>query len=172
MRALNDLTGKRFGRLTAQWPVGRAKRIYWLFLCDCGTLKIASTSDVVTGHISSCGCFRREVTSQLDHGDMSGENNPFFRHGLSHTPEHDTYCDAKKRCVNPRSKSYPNYGGRGIKFLFTSFEQFLKEVGSKPTPVHSIDRINNDGHYEPGNVKWSTRLEQARNKRAMKRRVR
>jgi hypothetical protein len=82
-------------------------------------------------------------------------------------PEYKAYFQARDRCINPKSPNYKNYGGRGIKFLFTSFEQFFAEVGRRPKGK-SIDRINNEGNYEPGNVKWSTRRQQALNRRSRK----
>lgn len=79
-------------------------------------------------------------------------------------PEYSSYSSARNRCNNPHCPRYECYGGRGIKFLYTSFEQFIADVGRKPTPKHSLDRINNDGNYEPGNCRWATLSEQARNK--------
>jgi hypothetical protein len=81
------------------------------------------------------------------------------------TPEYQAYYHALNRCNNPKDENYPDYGGRGIKFLFTSFEQFFAELGSKPSHGHSLDRIRNDGHYEPGNVHWATGKEQRANQR-------
>lgn len=80
-------------------------------------------------------------------------------------PERTAYRDARGRCTNPKCASWPNYGGRGIKFLFANFEQFLAEVGARPTPRHSLDRINSNGDYEPGNIRWATRSQQNKNKR-------
>jgi hypothetical protein len=76
-----------------------------------------------------------------------------------------------ERCIDPKNKSYPNYGGRGITVCarWFVFELFLEDMGMKPTPEHSLDRINNDGNYEPSNVRWATRKEQAANKRPRKR---
>jgi hypothetical protein len=71
--------------------------------------------------------------------------------------------DAKRRCKN--GKDFANYGGRGIEFRFTGFEQFYAELGPRPSPEHSLDRIDNDGHYEPGNVRWATQSQQQKNKR-------
>jgi hypothetical protein len=79
--------------------------------------------------------------------------------------EHKAYFDARYRCENPNNNVFKYYGGRGIKFLFTSFDQFFAELGSKPTPQHSLDRIENDGNYEPGNVRWATKQQQSRNQR-------
>jgi hypothetical protein len=81
------------------------------------------------------------------------------------TPEYRSYSGAKQRCTNAKSKHYANYGGRGIEFHFETFQQFLNCVGNKPTPQHSLDRIDNNSHYEPGNVQWATRSEQNKNQR-------
>lgn len=89
-------------------------------------------------------------------------------HGLKHTPEYEAWCHMKRRCYNKNTPQYRDYGGRGItvcdKWLH-SFTAFLSDVGKKPTPSHSINRIDNDGNYEPGNVNWATPSEQASNKR-------
>lgn len=78
-------------------------------------------------------------------------------HGMTHTPEHQAYRDAKNRCVNKNNTYWESYGDRGIKFLFDSFLQFFKEVGLKPVPKedYELDRIENEGNYEPGNVRWA-----------------
>lgn len=79
--------------------------------------------------------------------------------------EYRAYAGAIRRCTDPDDKAWENYGGRGIMFLFVSFEEFFHELGRKPTPQHSLDRIENDGHYEPGNVRWATAKEQRANQR-------
>jgi len=79
--------------------------------------------------------------------------------------EYHAYYDAKRRCEDQTSDCYKYYGGRGIQFRFTSFKQFIRSVGPKPSPELSLDRINNDGHYEPGNVRWATREQQLENRR-------
>ncbi len=77
------------------------------------------------------------------------------------------FRNAAQRCMNPKHPAWPDYGGRGIKFLFESFELFMLELGLKPSPKHSLDRFpNNDGHYESGNVRWATAKEQMANRRA------
>jgi hypothetical protein len=95
-----------------------------------------------------------------------------IRHGMTlggkQTPEYVAWHDAKQRCTNPNdARHWKDYGGRGIKFLFTSFEQFFAELGSRPEGK-TLDRINNDGNYEPGNVRWATQSEQNKNQRRRK----
>jgi hypothetical protein len=77
-------------------------------------------------------------------------------HGMTGTPEHQAYLDARCRCFNPNHKEWEYYGGRGIEFRFASFEEFFKEIGMRPSPTHKLDRENVDGHYEKGNVRWVT----------------
>jgi len=99
-----------------------------------------------------------------------GKRNNNYSHGHSLnrkvTPELRTYYKAKERCNNPNYKQYLNYGGRGIKFLYASFNEFLNDVGDRPSDKHSIDRIDNNGHYQKGNCKWSTSKEQSRNRKS------
>ena len=114
---------------------------------------------LLSGRTSSCGCAQREAATthgQAQHGRESGA--------------YVSYRCAKLRCQYPHDINYRNYGGRGIEFRFSSFEQFFAELGPRPAGK-SLDRIDNDGHYEPGNVKWSTRSEQARNKRPRAKKV-
>lgn len=80
-------------------------------------------------------------------------------------PEYAVYSTAKQRCTNPHVKCYPDYGGRGIEFRFASFKEFLAAVGRRPTEFHTLDRIDPDGHYESGNLRWETRKVQAKNRR-------
>jgi len=102
---------------------------------------------------------------------ISGHNAGFkpgntvgLRHGGCGTPEYGAYTGAKYRCTNPRAASWPDYGGRGIKFLFARFEDFVACLGPRPEGL-TLDRINNDGHYEPGNVRWASPSENTRNSR-------
>jgi hypothetical protein len=100
------------------------------------------------------------------HGHAARLRN--VKHGLcrrgNRLPEHAVYSTARQRCTNPKDKDFYLYGGRGIKFLFTSFEQFFAELGKRPKG-RSLDREDNDGNYEPGNVRWATKRQQDANKR-------
>ena len=97
---------------------------------------------------------------------MLGERNGHFKHGWRRTLEYKAYQNAKQRCTNPANKDFPDYGGRGIEFHFRSFEEFLAAVGPKPDPALTLDRIDNDGHYEASNCRWATRSEQRHNQRS------
>lgn len=94
-----------------------------------------------------------------------------YKHGMINTPEYSSWLAMKDRCLNPRSSNYPLWGGRGIKIhqpWVEDFMAFYQDVGPRPSPRHSLDRVDNDGHYEPGNVRWASRLQQTRNRRPCK----
>lgn len=156
-----NLVGQIFGRLTvfsiyAQHP--RLQRVYWLCRCVCGQWIIKLSERLRCGECRSCGCLNRDLASQrtLLHGETKkGKRSAEYR----------IYIKAKSRCRNTNLPEYARYGARGIEFRFASFTEFLNEVGRRPTAEYSIDRINNNGHYEKGNVRWATKIEQARNKR-------
>ena len=97
-------------------------------------------------------------------GSKAGIEANYFIHGMWNTPEYAAYRTAKHRCNNPKAKTYKNYGGRGIEFRFNSMQQFISELGLKPEG-YELDRINNDGHYEIGNVRWIPRICNQQNKR-------
>jgi len=158
MAIIKDLTNQRFGRLTVMWPAGYQSKgkILWMCACECGAYSLTRRDSLLEGRVVSCGCKVR---------DRALAGVPHRSHGLAHTSEYNSFCSAYQRCNNPNDRGYKNYGGRGIKFLFTSFAQFYAEMGNRPSPAHSVDRINNDGNYEPGNLRWATRKEQNNNKR-------
>lgn len=148
-----------FTRLTVKSFVGIVKhKAVWRCLCQCGNFHEASRDSLMSGSTKSCGCLQRNPVhqSRLTHGAS--------RKGRV-TAEYRTFTAAKRRCNRPTASNYQRYGGRGIRFLFESFEQFYAELGPKPTPKHSINRIDNDGNYEPGNVEWATPSQQRRNQR-------
>lgn len=151
--------GEKLGRLTVlsfSHNVGTTKHRMTLFRCECGSEVVRDEDAVKRGNTKSCGCLRRERSS------TKGKN---AKHGMSASSEYESYRCAKARCTNPNNASWRYYGGRGIKFLFTSFEQWIGELGLKPTSKHTVDRIDVNGHYEPGNVQWATPKEQEANKR-------
>lgn len=157
---VKDLTGYVYHDLTIIQFAGLDKHNnkYWHAKCACGVVKVVAGQHLPSGRIRSCGCYARRLNSQrrLTHGESNSTGN---------TPEYSAYSRARQRCTNPANKSFADYGDRGIEFRFTSFEEFLQAVGRRPSPKHSLDRIDNDGHYEKGNLRWATRLEQAGNQR-------
>lgn len=128
---------------------------YWLFKCDCGKEKILRVGCIKRGHTKSCGCLSDKEKT---------------KHGMYGTRIYTSWGKMKDRCLNKNNHAYKNYGGRGIKICpewLNSFENFYRDMGERPEGK-SIDRIDNNGNYEPSNTKWSTPKEQMNNTRKQK----
>lgn len=149
--------GTRFGLLTVlregEW---RGKYRTVVTRCDCGTIATQRVSHVRSGASKSCGC---QVRSALLRG--------ITRHGLSKTPEHRIWCHMLGRCLNPTDSAYSDYGGRGIMVCeaWRDFTVFYRDMGPRPSPKHSIERVDNDRGYEPDNCRWALPAEQNSNTR-------
>lgn len=160
------LVGRVFDRLTVLEFAGRdnSHGAHWTCQCSCGASITKRGGNLKRGRAKTCGvapCGRSGRPAS-----WSQSHSPAHPYRKTHPAEYYSYIAAKQRCNNPKDRAYPNYGGRGIEFRFDSMEAFLAAVGSRPSPKHSLDRFpNNDGHYEPGNVRWATRTEQQRNRR-------
>ena len=163
MKKIN-LIGHRFGRLTvideapSLFQCGR-KFAMWLCKCDCGHSKIITYASLARNLTKSCGCLKIEKMTGNTYG---------ITHGMTNSREFNSWRSMRDRCYNKHNKDYKNYGGRGITVCEewnNSFEKFFSDMGKRPIGK-TLDRINNNGNYEPLNCKWSTHLEQIRNRRA------
>jgi len=168
----NVSPGDKFGRLTVRSEFrrydtnrnGRADR--WLrCVCECGNSGEYQLRKVVSGHTSSCGCLVHDTVKvlHLKHGET--------KDGVV-SAEYEIWTGIIDRCCNPKHSAFHHYGGRGIRMCNrwrNSFEAFLHDMGRRPSGRHSIDRINVDGDYEPGNCRWATIKEQRRNTRVNRR---
>lgn len=151
----NDFIGQVIGKWTilSHQNIKKQKyrKTYFLCECSCGTKSLIQTSRLIYKRVNSCKFCAPK------------------KHGFNKTPTLRSWNGAKNRCNNPNSKDYVNYGGRGIKFspLWDKFENFLADMGIKPEGL-TLDRINNDGNYEPGNCIWATISQQNSNQRKRK----
>lgn len=150
--------GDLYGRLTIVREVDhRGRDRQFECRCDCGNIHLAILESLRCGDVKSCGCLHLEHAATLHR-----------THGLSHLPEYNRWHAMVNRCTNASGDCFEHYGGRGISIVPAwrdDFTAFFEYIGPMPSPAHEIERINNDGNYEPGNVKWGTRGEQVRNTR-------
>lgn len=132
----------------------------WRVRCECGAEKAVREAMLVAGRTRSCGCLVREKKPgrPLRHGALLGRRVP---------PEYRSWQAMLQRCTNPRNPGYADYGGRGITVAaaWSDFATFLRDVGPRPSLEHTLDRIDNEGSYVPGNVRWATTHQQANNVR-------
>jgi hypothetical protein len=156
-RKIRDISGMRFGRLVAIRPTGEKSgtSLVWLCSCDCGKSKNISVKLLVEGRRKSCGC------KMITHAEAERL--------VERKKLRSVWAAMIKRCIHPKNKDYRYYGARGIKVCerWMVFNNFLEDIGTRPKGL-TLDRVNNDGDYEPGNFRWATRTQQMNNTRLCK----
>jgi hypothetical protein len=173
-RRVIDLTGQRFGRLLVVAFAGldATKQARWLVRCDCGHERTVLGEHLRRGYTTSCGCLRREharVRTRALWADPERRRQLGFpTEAMSRRPEYGVWADMRRRCSNPRNKAWKWYGARGVHVCprwQRSFEAFLADMGERPSPRLTLQRVDNDRGYMPGNCRWATWTEQASNRR-------
>lgn len=162
MPKFEDISRQRFGRLIAVCEWDRPKTQWrWLCRCDCGNELITSGNSLRMGRTNSCGCLKRDRIRQVGYKNKT--------HGESTTALYGVWGRMWQRCTNPNCDKYEYYGGRGIKVCdrWRNFDAFVTDMGPRPEG-YWIERINNNGNYEPSNCKWASAKEQRSNQREYK----
>ena len=156
----SPLDGQQFSRLQVLHRVAGDPKVSYLCQCECGTLVQVQKSNLTTGNTKSCGCYKSESSLRrfTKHGHAKGR---------AVSPEYFAWQHMRSRCENPHNNAYADYGARGITFApeFVEFAAFFAVVGPRPSPDHSLNRIDNNGNYEPGNIEWATKVAQMNNTR-------
>jgi hypothetical protein len=156
-----DISGEVFGRLTAIRRTGVSKggQAIWLCQCYCGKTSNVSRGNLISGDTRSCGCLKSEVTTARSktHGEA----------GAIRTAEYQIWASMIQRCRNPKSRAFSYYGGRGIDVCsrWMAFENFIADIGHRPTPSHTLERVDNELGYTAENCVWASRRTQSRNTR-------
>ncbi len=171
-RNLKQVTPKeRFGRLITVKRAGHSRdhQPLWECICDCGGSATVTQKRLKNGSTQSCGCLGNEARIRQGHLNAKHGDNGIVNGKQSPTVEYQAWRAMIGRCYNSKTSNYHLYGGRGIKVCDEwrrSYSAFLAYIGRRPSPRHSLDRFpDNDGNYEPGNVRWATQQEQGRNRR-------
>lgn len=162
MKPLVDMMGDRFGRLlvVGRGPNTKGGGAQWLCRCDCGEERVNTRKNLIKGRVRSCGCLRKETSREVGLRRIT--------HGGSYTVEYRTWRSLIDRCTKPNSANWKHYGARGIGVCqrwLDGFENFIADVGNRPSDRHSLDRIDVNGNYEPGNVRWADWFVQSNNRR-------
>ena len=175
MTRYNDLINKRFGRLFViglDEIVGESKRTYWRCKCDCGQEKAIRGDGLISGAVQSCGCLGKERRSAAVSMNAATHGMTRGKRGEQRQPaEYRAWSQMKNRCCNANSPRFADWGGRGIKVFgrwLNSFETFYADMGPRPGPGYSLDRIDVNGNYEPGNCRWADASTQRNNRRDSK----
>jgi len=155
-----ELAGRKFSRLTVVERVCSTHegRVQWRCVCECGASSIATGKNLQSGNTKSCGCLQREARSKATQANV--------KHGMCGTPTYRTWASMLERCNSPKARGYENYGGRGIHVCerWKEFDAFRTDMGDRPCG-RTLDRIDVNGNYEPGNCRWATAKQQSRNTR-------